>query len=177
MNFQRLARNIEQTIYEGMVKIGFLEGRASQVYYDLKLLGFLLETDLRDVEKAVPVLQTFEKYLQNDLVDIEIRLEKERFCFVIGKEAMKSIYQRNKKDPFLGNLVQVMGSRQGTLSEVIGVFEKTGLDYVVEEVDNPEFSHIFSFKDKEYDEHYYCFYFDQMGSYYHRLLAFELVNE
>lgn len=177
MNFQRLARNIEQTIYEGMVKIGFLEDRGSQVYYDVKLLGFLLEEDLLDIQSAVPILEDFEEYLQKDLMDIEVRVEKERFCFVIGKKAMKEIYQRNKKDPFLRNLVQVMGSRQGTLPEVISVFEDTGLDYVVEEVDNPEFSHIFSFKDKNYDEHFYCFYFDQMGSYYHRLLAFELVNE
>ena len=176
MNFARLERNIEQTVFEGMVKIGYLKGVDSRSYYDTGLLSFLLEKDL-DKEGTMSALMEFKEYVKERLPDFEVEKAKDRFCFIVGPISMEYIYQHNQTDSFLKELVALMATRQASLLEVIQVFENTHQNYICQKVGNPEFSHIFTFEDRIYDEYHYCFYFDSMGSYYHRLLDFQLVEK
>lgn len=174
MNLKRFLKNIEQTVFEGMVKIGYLKGSPSQVYYDRRLLSFLLEEDLT-LEEGYEALNSQIYTIQPDYPDLTFQKQTERICCYIGAKTMELIHERNQNNSFLISLVHCMETRQARLEEVVSIFQNTGLDYVMKEVNNPEFSHIFHFTDPNFDEYFYCFYFDKMGSYYHRLLAFELV--
>ena len=56
---------------------------------------------------------------------------------------------------------------------VKNIFEKESADYVCEEINDSEFQYVIYFRDANIDEYKYCFTFDIMGSYYHRLIDYD----
>jgi len=46
-------------------------------------------------------------------------------------------------------------------------------EFICEESKNDEFQYVIYFKDSTIDPFRYCFAFDQMGGYYHRLLDYD----
>ncbi len=65
-----------------------------------------------------------------------------------------------------------MNTQTFNIDDVLEIFRNSGEDFVLENSDHPEFKYVLYFKDNTVDKFKYCFNFDELGSYYHRLLDF-----
>lgn len=170
--FKNLEENIETTVYEGLLKLGYQENESIRIYYDLDLLNHLLGTDFARNEDCLEYMKDFQNYVKERLQDLQIILVKNRFQFTIPKEALSYIYKNNENHLFLKELIQTVNTHAFTLSDILAVFERQSEEYICEELNNSEFQYVIYFKDSSLDKFKYCFTFDEMGGYYHRLLDF-----
>lgn len=171
-DFKELERNIETTIYEGTLKLGYNPDDSFRIYYDLDLLNYLLQKDFSSNVQCLNYLQEFIGYVRPRLYNIRIVLEKGRFKFTISKEGIAYIYSQNQNNNFLKELIQIVKSHNFTLDDVLTIFSHYSKEYICEEMDNSEFQYVIYFKDSNIDKFKYCFSFDEMGGYYHRLLDY-----
>ena len=81
--------------------------------------------------------------------------------------------QSNPRGNFLTELIRRIRNRDCSVEEIKSIFEAESPDYICEEIDNSEFQYVIYFKDENIDEYKYCFTFDAMGSYYHRLIEYD----
>lgn len=171
--YAKLAHNINQTIYEGLLKIGYTDNETFSIYYDLDLLNHLLETNHETNESLYSYLHDF--YLGDNPYHpyAYITLEKGRFKITISTDGIRKINEDNKDNTFLKNIISLVQTHQFTLNDVIDIFEQTGKEYVCIESQNSEFQYVLYFKDETFDPFRYCFSFDLMGGYYHRLLEYD----
>lgn len=172
-NLAHLEKNISDMIYEGMVKIGYIENQSVSVYYDPGLLCYLLHTDRLTNEEMAECLEEFKQYVIPRLGSIAIKYAKGRYEFCVCKDGVKYIYENNQSRGFLPKLVEVLQNRENGLEQIIKVFREVSENIRVEEVEHSEFQYVISFEDKQIDEFRYCFTFDEMGRYYHRLLDYD----
>lgn len=170
--FINLEENIQTTIYEGLLKLGFENNDSFSIYYDLDLLNHLLETSFTTEEDCLKYLQDFKQFVKARLSDIEIVLEHKRFKFTVREDGIDYIYSHNNDNLFLKELIDKVKTHSFTLKDILKIFEKYSKEYVCEEINNAEFQYVIYFKDSSFDKFKYCFTFDQMGGYYHRLLDF-----
>jgi hypothetical protein len=170
--FKELEKNIETTIYEGILKLGYNADEALSIYYDLDLLNYLLQNDFNSNTQCLDYLQEFIVYVNPRLYSINISLEKGRFKFTVPKEGIAYIYRQNQNNNFLKELIQMVKSHNFTLDEVLTIFRHYSNEFVCEEMNNSEFQYVIYFKDSNIDKFKYCFSFDEMGGYYHRLLDY-----
>lgn len=178
--FKILEENIETTIYEGLLKLGYQENDSLSIYYDLDLLNHLLNTTYFSNEECYEHLKNFKTSDITGFHTIDILLEKNRFKFTIYKEGMKYIYTHNDHNSFLKELINTVKTHSFTIQDIITIFKHYSKDYICEEIENSEFQYVLYFKDATLDKFKYCFTFDQMGGYYHRLLDFnynKIINE
>ena len=177
--FINLEENIETTIYEGLLKLGYQNNESFSIYYDLDLLNHLLHTAFDSKEVCLNYLQEFKTYAAKHLFDLEIFLERNRFKFTVPKDGIAYIY-KNENNPFLKDLIQTVNTHSFTLEDILAIFSRYTDEYVCEKIDNDEFQYVLYFKDSSMDKFKYCFTFDEMGGYYHRLLDFsfdKILNE
>ncbi|MGB8455831.1 MAG: DUF3877 family protein [Anaerocolumna sp.] len=170
--FTNLEENIETTIYEGLLKLGYQDNESFRIYYDLDLLNYLLLTAFDSNEECLTYLQQFITYVNDRFYDLRIVLERNRFKFTIPKEGITYIYKHNEGNTFLKDLINRVNTHSFTLEDILSIFKRYSGDYICEEIDNSEFQYVIYFKDSSMDKFKYCFTFDQMGGYYHRLLDF-----
>ncbi|WMJ87320.1 DUF3877 family protein [Anaerocolumna sp. MB42-C2] len=177
--FFNLEENINSTIYEGLLKLGYQNNESFSIYYDLDLLNHLLQTAFESNELCLGYLQEFKAYAKKHLFDIEISLERNRFKFTVSKDGIEYIY-KHENNPFLQELIQTVNTHSFHLEDILAIFKRYSGDYVCEEIDNDEFQYVLYFKNNRFDRFKYCFTFDEMGGYYHRLLDFsynKIMNE
>ncbi len=174
-DFARLKKNISDMIYEGMVKIGYQQNSVS-VYYNSGLLAFLLGTEAENMTAGLwkDGIAAFKKYVEPEFGMITVKRKGDRFEFQVPEEGVRYIYEHNESREFLNKLVAVLKAETVTLEEVLTVFREVSEDLEIQEVDNSEFQYVISFKDTSIDEFKYCFTFDEMGHYYHRLVDYDL---
>lgn len=170
--FKELEKNIETTIYEGILKLGYNSDEALSIYYDLDLLNYLLQKDFAENTQCLDYLQEFIVYFNPRLNSINISLEKGRFKFTVPKEGIAYIYNENQNNNFLREIIQMVKTHNFTLDDVLTVFRHYSNEFVCEEMSNSEFQYVIYFKDSNIDKFKYCFSFDEMGGYYHRLLDY-----
>lgn len=170
--FINLEENIQTTIYEGLLKLGFEDNDSFSIYYDLDLLNYLLETSFDTNETCLEYLQDFISFVKDRLSDIKILLERNRFQFTVPEKGIAYIYKNNGNNLFLRDLIRTVNTHSFTLEDILAVFRKYSGDFACEEIDNSEFQYVIYFRDSTVDKFKYCFTFDQMGGYYHRLLDF-----
>lgn len=170
-NYKKLERNISDTIYEGIMKIGFAEREPMKIYYDLGLLCQLLgcneDVDLKEV------LSGFKKEVEPRLGAIMIKKIKGRFEFTVCGEGVRYIYENNSRRHFLKALIRVLEEKDCTIENILQVFRDESEDITVLEEDHGEFQYVIYFNDSSIDEFKYCFTFNEMGHYYHRLLDYD----
>ena len=171
-DFNRLEENLETTIYEGLLKLGFNNDECIIIYYDLDLLNHLLSTSFTSNEDCLKYLKAFKTSFQACLQSIRVMIVKNRFQFTVPKEGIAFILRQNEDNRFLAELINLVKSHSFTIEDIITVFEHYSIDFVCEEIDNSEFQYVLYFKDSNLDKFKYCFNFDEMGGYYHRLLDF-----
>lgn len=172
IGFKELEKNIETTIYEGILKLGYNPDEALSIYYDLDLLNYLLQKDFIHNIQCLDHLQEFITYVNPRLYNINILLEKGRFKFTVPKEGIAYIYKKNQNNNFLTELIKLVKTHNFTLEDVLAVFGHYSNEFVCEEMNNSEFQYVIYFKDSNIDKFKYCFSFDEMGGYYHRLLDY-----
>ncbi len=170
--FSRLEENIETTIYEGILKLGYQKDENLSIYYDLDLLNHLLNTTFAQTEACLEYLMDFKTFVNPRFHNLIVLLEKNHFQFIVPKEGIVYIYKHNENNVFLKDLIEIVKSHAFTLEDIISIFEHYSKDYICEKIDNSEFQYVLYFKDTNFDKFKYCFTFDQMGGYYHRLLDF-----
>jgi len=170
--FMSLEENIETTIYEGLLKLGYLENEKLSIYYDLDLLNHLLGTSFTENDACLEYLKDFKSYVSTRFHNISILIEKDRFQFTVPAEGIAYINKQNENNNFLKELINTVKLHAFTLQDIIIIFEHYSKDYICEKIDNSEFEYVLYFKDSNFDKFKYCFTFDQMGGYYHRLLDF-----
>ncbi|MFU0827404.1 MAG: DUF based on E rectale Gene description [Lachnoclostridium sp.] len=170
--FIDLEENIETTIYEGLLKLGFEKNDSFSIYYDLDLLSYLLGVTFATEEECLKYLQNFIIFVKDRLPDIKISLEGKRFKFTVMEDGIAYIYKKNKDNHFLKELIETVKTHSFNLDDILKIFGKYSKEYVCEEINNSEFQYVIYFKDSTLDKFKYCFTFDQMGGYYHRLLDF-----
>ena len=168
--FEHLKKNIYDYIYEGMVKLGYDKGKSVSIFYQKGLLAWLLNTDENSIDSLIP---DFKDYVKKYLGDIKIEKGSERYKVTVPYEGVLEIAESYKDHTFLKKLVDTLGKKDCTIYDIENVFKSISPDYVKEEVDNSEFQYVFYFKDKSIDEFRYCFSFDMLGKYYHRLLDYD----
>jgi hypothetical protein len=170
--FIQLEENIETTIYEGLLKLGFENDDSFSIYYDLDLLNHLLGTSHESNEECLNYLNDFITFAGDRLKDIKITLERNRFKFTVFKDGIEYINKHNSNNTFLKDLITKVKGHLFTLEDILAIFRKYSSDFVCDEIENSEFQYVIYFKDNALDKFKYCFTFDQMGGYYHRLLDF-----
>ncbi len=170
--FKNLEENIETTIYEGLLKLGYQDNESFSIYYDLDLLNHLLLADFDSNEACLAYLQEFRIYVKDRFYDLRILTERNRFKFTVPEEGIAYIYKHNENNAFLRDLINTVSTHSFTLEDILSIFRQYSADYVCEEIHNSEFQYVIYFKDSRMDKFKYCFTFDQMGGYYHRLLDF-----
>jgi hypothetical protein len=103
-----------------------------------------------------------------------------RFKFTILKEGITYIYKHNENNIFLKELINTVKGASFSLLDITEIFEHYSPDFVCERINNSEFEYVLFFNDRTLDPFKYCFTFNQMGGYYHRLLDFsynQIMNE
>ncbi len=173
MLIHTLLNSLESTIYEGILKLDGCADSNMSIYYDLDLINYLLSTSFTTNEECLSQLQSaLKKEGKED--KILVQLQNNRFQFTVTKTGIAHICKSYQNKPFLKQLIDLTKNRQFTLEQIINLFSQYSDNYIHEEIDNPEFQHIFSFSDTQLDPYVYCFTFDEMGSYFHRLLPYHL---
>lgn len=170
--FINLEENIQTTIYEGLLKLGFENNDCFSIYYDLDLLENLLGVSFDTEEECFRYLLDFKLFAKDRLSDIEISLERKRFKFTVAEDGISYIFKNNASNLFLKELIETVKTHSFNLEDILQVFERYSNDYVCKEIVNSEFQYVIYFTDSTFDKFKYCFTFDQMGGYYHRLLDF-----
>lgn len=171
-NYNKLLRNIKTTVYEGILKLGITKGESFGIYYELDLLNHLLGTDYIDRKDMIPVLKEFKEYGKAHQLPLSISGEGSRFRFLIAPEGVLHIQEHTASTDFLKNLISLVNTHSFTLKEILEIFEASGYEYQCTEIDNPEFEHVISFADKDFDPYLYCFHFEAGHGHYHRLLEY-----
>ncbi|ROR28161.1 uncharacterized protein DUF3877 [Mobilisporobacter senegalensis] len=174
--FLHLERNLEAMIYEGIVKIGYVKGEKQSIYYDYDLLVYLLniEQEQENIKMDImPRLREFQTFVLKNWGKIGIEIENHRYKFNLPGGTIDHIYEKNKDNLFLSDLIGALSVKDCTLDNIMSVFYKYSQDIVCEESKNPEFNYVIYFKDTNIDEFKYCFTFGEMGKYYHRLTPFD----
>lgn len=171
--FRELERNLEATIHEGTIKLGFVKGEYIGIYYDYELLVHLLKQTPQEKKELMPILQEFAEYVKGELGLVQVTMEKSRYKVTVSPEGVAHIVEKNKENGFLKELIEEMSKSDCNVSSIKDIFYKYSNDVICEKSDNEEFDYVIQFKDKEIDPFIYCFTFDVMGKYYHRLTDFD----
>lgn len=172
LGFKELENNIETTIYEGILKLGYNSEESLCIYYDLDLLNYLLQKNFTTNRLCLEYLQEFITYVNPRLYNISILPEKGRFKFTVPKEGIAYIYNQYRNNKFLNELISTVKSHNFTLEDILTIFSHYTDEIVCEKMENSEFQYVIYFKDHNIDRFKYCFSFDEMGGYYHRLLDY-----
>lgn len=174
-NFTHLEKNISDMVFEGMVKIGYMKDQSVSVYYDPGLLCYLLDVreEEMDAKKLEKCLENFRTIVEPHFPGIVIKYAKKRYEFCIAKEGVQYIWEHNQSREFLRKLVELLNEPSCTLEQITAVFREVSQEITIEEINHSEFQYVISFRDPSIDEFRYCFTFDEMGHYYHRLLDYD----
>lgn len=170
--FDILKNSIESTIYEGGLKLGSLQGNVS-IYYDLDLINHLLNASFSNNEICLRAIQKLFLEAGIEETDLSVSLENGRFKFTADSNGLKRIEKVYKDKRFLYDLIELTRSRNFDLEQIKSLFQKYSNAYICRKIEHPEFQYVFSFPDKKIDQYNYCFTFDEMGGYYHRLLDYD----
>ena len=179
MQIQTLLNSLESTIYEGILKLDGCADSSMSIYYDLDLINYLLSTSFSSNEECFhQIASSFKKLGKEN--QILVTLQNNRFQFTVTKDGISHICKSYENKPFLKELIALTKNRNFTLEQVETLFSTYSSNYIHKTFNHPEFQHIFSFLDTSLDPYIYCFSFDEMGSYFHRLLPYhfeELIKE
>lgn len=173
LEWDDLRENVETTIYEGVLKLGYADDESFSIYYDMDLLNHLLHTNLKKINAMKDYLVNFSDYMVDYIPGFSVTsLPNKRFKFTVARDGILVIKENNKNNTFLRNIIDLVNTHKFTIDHIVDIFKSTGEDFALEASQNPEFKYVIYFKDQSVDKFKYCFSFDELGAYYHRLLDF-----
>ncbi len=164
-------KNLSDSIFEMMLKLGEEYNSSMCIYYTKDLGAFLIGVTEDNVEEKLPELK---KYIEERLGRTDVEFASDgRFGVRVYSDGIDKIMDINPRKHFLNELIEKIRDRSCSIDEIKKIFEKESNDYICEEIDDSEFQYVVYFKDENIDEYKYCFTFDVMGSYYHRLIDYD----
>lgn len=176
--YEKLTDNLEAMLHESMVKIGYVKGQPVGIYYAEDLMHHLLcvDEDMEQNEKVDLALQKLEQFaLENEPEWGKIIIERQegRYKLTVPAKGMEYVYERNKNNHFLEDLIAVLRKPQVTIEKVLDVFRRYSDEVICEKSQDEEFEYAVHFADPKVDPFIYCFTFDEMGQYYHRFTEYD----
>lgn len=190
MHFQELTNNLEAMLHESMVKIGYVKGEPVGIYYTEDLMHHLLGLNENSTEQTVPIgqhilgkdevteraMQLLEAFCQEKEPEwgkLQIDKRKARYQVIVPAKGMEFVYQRNRNNHFLEDLIGVLRLPEVTIEHVVEVFHRYSNEVICEKSEDEEFEYAVHFADPSIDPFIYCFTFDEMGQYYHRFTEYD----
>lgn len=168
--FAYLLKNLSDSVFEMMLKLGEEHNTSMCVYYTEDLASYLIG----DSENLQDKMAMFKNFAADKIGKIDIELASDgRYGIRVYSEGIDKIMESNPRRYFLNELIEKIRDRNCGINEITDIFAKESEDYVCEEIDDSEFQYVVCFKDENIDEYKYCFTFDAMGSYYHRLIDYD----
>ena len=169
--FRDLTDNLEAMLHESIVKIGYVKGQPVGIYYTEDLMHHLLGAD-EDLT-ALQRLEEFAKENQSEWGMISYERQKGRYKLTVPAKGMAYVYERNKDNHFLRDLIDMLQKPQVTIDKVMEVFHRYSNEVICEKSEDEEFEYAIRFADPRIDPFIYCFTFDEMGKYYHRFTEYD----
>ena len=166
MNYNNLRKNIYDVIKEEQIKLGYKK-ESIRLYYPLQSLNRFLGTDFKSSE-MLKELQDFAKSVRNELGDVEITIDNERFCFFFSDKATEYVHQNTPQDGFLYDFIETVSKHNIKIEDIISLFRKYSDKVHFEEIHNGEFNYLIYFEDGESDEYRYCLTEEGPHITYHR---------
>lgn len=166
MNFEKLERNVIESIKEGQIKLGY-QKETLRLYYPLASLNQFLEEE-NTAEQMEEKLQEFSKAVENRLGKIRCSRKGERFCLAVPPEGMQYVHEHTDKNEFLVRFIEVIRKHDCSLEDIIAVFSTYSSQVHVEKIENGEFDYLIFFEDGVPDDFRYCFTFEECHAIYHR---------
>lgn len=169
--YSYLLKNLSDSIFEMMLKLQEDHNNSMCIYYTPDLAAYLLGVNENEVAAYIVGFKVYaDSYIGN--VDISTASDG-RIGIKVFSEGIDIIMNSNPRRYFLRELIEKIRFRNCDLNTIKKVFEKEGTSFICENVDDSEFQHVLYFEDENIDEYKYCFTFDAMGSYYHRLIDYD----
>lgn len=168
--FEYLLKNLSDSVFEMMLKLGEERSSGICIYYTEDLLSYLIGEDDVSSDKLIK----FKDFVADKLGKIDMEIASDgRYGLRVYSDEIDKITKSNPRRVFLRELIDKIRDRNCTIDEIKNIFEKESADYVCEEINDSEFQYVIYFRDANIDEYKYCFTFDIMGSYYHRLIDYD----
>ncbi|BCN30295.1 DUF3877 family protein [Anaeromicropila herbilytica] len=175
--FENFSSNLEATIYEGIVKLGYLKGEPTNIFYTKDLFEHLLELGDLNKDEFVNTLKELIDYMESKYGRIKIGVEKERYKVTVPSCGVDYIQKNNQGNMFLKDLIEEMKKSDSNLEGIHSIFLKYSNmindEVILEEANNDEFDYIMYFKYKKVDPFIYCFTINEISRYYHRLTEYD----
>lgn len=169
-----LLKNLMDSVYEMMLKLGEKESSGICIYYTSDLMSFLLGTEEEEIQSK---LKDFPAFAKSCIDDVNIEYLKDgRIGIKVFKSGIDKIMTLNSDRKFLKTLIEKVRDRNCSIEDIKQVFEAESSKYCCIETEGDEFQYVVYFEDSGIDEYKYCFTFDAMGSYYHRFTDYDFKN-
>ncbi|HKM00256.1 MAG TPA: DUF3877 family protein [Mobilitalea sp.] len=181
-DFTELRTNLEAMLHESFVKIGYVSGQSIGIYYTEELLCHLLAISIQNPysaqlsEQILGQLDKFTKENEPLWGNILYSEENGRYKLTVPPQGLDYVYERNKDNHFLEELIAKLASFNVTIDDITAVFYHYSNDVICEKSQDDEFEYAVHFADNSIDPFIYCFTFDEMGRYYHRFTEFDYRN-
>ncbi len=169
MTFEKLEKNIIDSIEEQQLKLGYLE-ETVRLYYPLSSLNRFLDTDC-GISDMRTILCEFADDTREKLGGILVANSGERFCIGVPPEGAEYVHNNLNRNGFLAKLIRVVGTHGCTLDEVLQVFYEYSDCVHVEQMANGEFDYLVYFEDNQPDDYRYCISVEGEHVIYHRYTA------
>ncbi|HKL80548.1 MAG TPA: DUF3877 family protein [Mobilitalea sp.] len=180
--FTELRANLEAMLHESFVKIGYARGQSVGIYYTEELLCHLLAISNQNPDSAQlseQILGQLEQFTKENVPlwgNILYSEENGRYKLTVPPQGLDYVYERNKDNHFLEELIAKLAYPNIIIDDIIAVFHHYSNDVICEKSEDDEFEYAVHFADNSIDPFIYCFTFDEMGRYYHRFTEFDYRN-
>ena len=171
--YKDLEKNLEAMLYESIAKIGYDKNTPISIYYTKPFISHILK---EDAALCIKKLEKFKNYIEPVWGKIDISEENERFKITVYPKGIEYVYNHNKDNHFIKDLIGALSDRNCSFDTILSVFKSYSNDIVTQKSKNGEFDCAIYFKDENIDPFVYCFTFDSLGKYYHRFTKFDYEN-
>lgn len=166
MNFSRLKKNIIDVMKEEQVKLGY-RSELIRLYYPIQSLHRLLAVNY-DIEQMHKILKDFCENVEEELGEIEVTNQKERFCFAIPPKGVDYVHQKMENTEFICDFIRTIEQHGCTMDDLLKQFYKYSDNVHVEKADHGEFDYVVYFEDGIPDDFRYCITDEGCHMIYHR---------
>lgn len=168
MDFDRLKQNIIDVVKEEQLKLGYRPEKV-RLYYPLSSLNHFFAREC-DAEQTLTLLKDFCAAVKEELGEIAVSSQSERFCFVIPEKGAEYVHEHTLENEFIKELIDAVRVHGCGIAEVIAIFRAHSDRIHIEKLNDGEFDWLIYFEDGLPDSYFYCFTSDEFHTTYHRFL-------
>lgn len=166
-DYEALKQNIIDVVEEEQIKIGYRK-ESIQLYYPVKSVENLLETEALSQAELVKILDSFKAYTKKNPGKLEYSIKDNRLCFLISEEAVENIHNRTSDKGFLKAFIEQMRKHDTTIEDIKKIFSRYSSEFHCKKLNNGEFDYLLWFESGIPDSYKYCINFEGDHVTYHR---------